>query len=280
MMDEEKYIGILMKKKEVTEGVHIYFPDHIIEGHLIEDTMDDPGLFEELYNLKNFLLMNDVNSAFSDEDVVGFIIKEKDLLEQEEGLSLEEAKQEYFDNAREYTVVGFYIYDQGKIEFLKLGISDLFSYINELGIKTSNPFNFISSDKLYKILLDANEGIDSLVMEEDKHLGINDENDIEVAIPFQDINRLLELDPEKIKDDLEKMVESYNQIMNISDTNNLEESKNVSKEEILDGLENAYKYILSVNDIKEIKNIIQQLVSMYTDFVVSLDSYIDSEKGA
>lgn len=277
-MDENKYIGILMNKKEVTEGVHIYFPDHIIEGHLIEDEIDGIGLFEELYNLKNFLLMNDVNGAFSDEDVVGFIIKEKDLLEQEEGLSLEEAKQEYFDNASEYTLVGFYIYEQEKIEFLKLGISDLFSYISELGLKNCNPFDFISSDKLYKILLDANEGIDSLVMEEEQHLGINEENDIEVAIPFEDIHRLLELNPEEIKDDLEKMVESYNQIMSISNNSSKEESKDISKKDVLHNLDDAYNYILSINDIKDIKNVIRQLVSMYIDFVVSLDSYIDNEK--
>ncbi|MDO5003217.1 MAG: hypothetical protein Q4E39_03190 [bacterium] len=75
-MNNEEYIAILMRKKSITNGVGIYFPDHIMEGTIENDEYD---FFVDDYGNEH-LLMTDGSTAFSDEDVVGFPILQKDLL--------------------------------------------------------------------------------------------------------------------------------------------------------------------------------------------------------
>lgn len=276
-MNNEKYIGIIMNKKEVTEGVYIYFPDHITDGYLVNEDEDSISLFEDTYSGIDYLQYNDPNGAFSSENVVAYLIKESVLLEQEEGLSLSEAKQEYFDDAKEYTLVGFYIYNQEKIEFLKLGISEVYNAIKEFDLNTTNPFEFISGEKLYNLLLDINEEIGTISLE-NKNADAFMDDDIEelsaVAIPVEDLDRLLELDANEIKQDLIKMRKTFDIAVGIVDDNEVVNSK----DNIIKKIESTYKAILDIEEETEMKKLLQGLVDMYTDLVLSIDNGVYDDK--
>lgn len=279
-MDEERYIGIVMTKKEVTVGVQIYFPDHITDGYLVGDEDETDKLFEDMYSGTHYLQYNDPNGAFSVEDVVGFIIKEKDLLKQDEGLSLSEAKQEYFDNSKELTLVGFYLYRQEKIEFLKLGINDLFSYLNNLELNNQSPFEFASSEKIYELLLNSNEELGTLVLENHEEYLDDDSEESMISIPVKDIDEMLKLNSNEIKQTLQEMKKSYDRIMSFAE--NYEDSNNnsmySSKEKVIKKLDHVYDYILDIDDINKIKTTINSVIDMYTELVVSLDDDIKDEE--
>lgn len=285
MSDNEKYIGIIMKKEQVTGGVHIYFPYHITDGYLIGDDEDDTErLFEDMYSGEQYLQYNDVNGSFSNENVIGYLIKEKDLLKEYEDLSLSEAKQEYFDDSKELTLIGFYIYSQEKIEFLKLGISDLFSYINALKLSNQNPFEFISSEKLYELLLNHNEGIGTLSITDElesstANSNVNDEESM-ISIPIKDFEEILKMSSNEIKQTLSEMKQSYDKIMSFASSfdEDINDNTDYTKEDILKRIDNAYDYILNVKEISKMRGLISGLIDMYTDLVISLDDVIDDEK--
>ena len=285
MSDNEKYIGIIMKKEQVTEGVHIYFPYHITDGYLIGDDEDDTErLFEDMYSGEQYLQYNDVNGSFSNENVIGYLIKEKDLLKEYEDLSLSEAKQEYFDDSKEFTLIGFYIYSQEKIEFLKLGISDLFYYLNALKLSNQNPFEFISSEKLYELLLNHNEGIGTLSITDElesstANSNVNDEESM-ISIPIKDFEEILKMSSNEIKQTLSEMKKSYDKIMSFASSfdENINDNTDYTKEDILKRIDNAYDYILNVKEISKMRGLISGLIDMYTDLVISLDDVIDDEK--
>ncbi len=276
-MDKERYVGIIMTKEEATEGVYFYFPKRIVEGYLLDET-DEYSLFNEIFTGKDFLLYNDPHGGFSGEEVVGFIIKKRDLLEQDEGLSEEETKQEYFDNSKELTIVGFYLYEQEKIAFLKLGVSELYEYIKNIGLNMTNPFEFISSEKLYNMLLDANEGIGKLTLNDSENNNIEEENLEFIGLTLNDIDRLLQMDSEEIKEDLMNMKNAYNILSTSTDTTANKSSKTYSKEEVLKSADKAYENLLSKNNIGEVKMLISGLIDMYTELIVSIDDLdVESE---
>ncbi len=277
-MDEERYIGIIMTKKEVTEGVHIYFPDHITDGYLIGEEGEKEVLFEDMYSWEQYYLFNNPNSAFDTENVAGFVIKEKDLIEQNEGLSLSEAKQEYFDNSKELTLVGFYIYSQEKIEFLKLGIGDLFNYFNNLKLNNESPIKFASSEKLYELLLGSNDDLEGLKLEDGINSSVDSEEETQmISIPIKDMEQLLKMNSTEIKKTLQEMKKSYDKIMKYTDSFINNQDIIDSKEKALQKLDNVYKHILDMNDINSIKLVINEIIDMYTELVVSLDDDIQDE---
>ena len=277
-MDEERYIGIIMTKKEVTEGVHIYFPDHITDGYLIGEEGEKEVLFEDMYSWEQYYLFNNPNSAFDTENVAGFVIKEKDLIEQNEGLSLSEAKQEYFDNSKELTLVGFYIYSQEKIEFLKLGIGDLFNYFNNLKLNNESPIKFASSEKLYELLLGSNDDLEGLKLEDGINSSVDSEEETQmISIPIKDMEQLLKMNSTEIKKTLQEMKKSYDKIMKYTDSFINNQDVIDSKEKALQKLDNVYKHILDMNDINSIKLVINEIIDMYTELVVSLDDDIQDE---
>lgn len=127
---EEKYYGVLMQKIQIFENAVIYIPERVISGLISEAFGEDYNskvFIEEGYG-KEYLLMDDIQSILPPNDeVIGFPITEKELLNQSDGLSLEQAKIEYFDRISETTKIGFYIPEQfeDKLIFLDLELESL-----------------------------------------------------------------------------------------------------------------------------------------------------------
>lgn len=254
-MNNEEYIAILMKKKSITNGVGIYFPDHIVEGTIENDEYD---FFVDDYGNEH-LLMTDGSTAFSDEDVVGFPILQKDLLRKYEGLSKSEALIEYFDDVNETTTISFYHYDTGKNIFLNFNFSKLLDYINENKLdESSNEFS-LSLENIIKILFDCYTNV------ENSNESISDAKEIIEAIAIEPsyLKELLKLSDSEFKS---KISQIYNIYENASET------REINNQKVIDKIDEVYNEILKIDNIKLLNRLSSNLEDMYLELVLSLDS--------
>lgn len=254
-MNNEEYIAILMKKKSITNGVGIYFPDHIVEG-TIEN--GEYAFFVDNYG-REYLLMTDGSTAFSDEDVVGFPILQKDLLRKYEGLSKSEALIEYFDDVNETTTISFYHYDTGKNIFLNFNFSKLLDYINENKLdESSNEFS-LSLENIIKILFDCYTNV------ENSNESISDAKEIIEAIAIEPsyLKELLKLSDSEFKS---KISQIYNIYENASET------REINNQKVIDKIDEVYNEILKIDNIKLLNRLSSNLEDMYLELVLSLDS--------
>lgn len=258
-MNGEEYIAVLMRKKSITNGVGIYFPDHIIEGTIEKDEYD---FFVDNYGNEH-LLMTDGTTAFSDEDVVGFLILQKDLLKKYEGLSKNEALIEYFDDVSEMTHISFYHYDTGKNIFLDFNFSKLFDYINENKlVESSNEFSFdlfLNFSGIIESLFDRYINI------ENSNKNISDDKKMTEAITIEPsyLKELLKLSDSEFKSKI-------NQIYNIYE--NATETKELNNQKVIEKIDKVYNEILKIDDIKLLNRLSSNLEEMYLELVLSLDS--------
>lgn len=100
----EKYYGILMNTKIIGELMAVYIPSYILEGDL--EKFEDKYLFiDNMYN--SYVLTTSNESMSSDlEKSVGCIITESDLLKKYKGMTVGEAKKQYFDDMCEFVWIG------------------------------------------------------------------------------------------------------------------------------------------------------------------------------
>lgn len=100
----EKYYGILMNTKIIGELMAVYIPSYILEGNL--EKFEDKYLFiDHMYN--SYVLTTSNESMSSDlEKSVGCIITESDLLKKYKGMTVDEAKKQYFDDMCEFVWIG------------------------------------------------------------------------------------------------------------------------------------------------------------------------------
>lgn len=100
----EKYYGILMNTKIIGELMAVYIPSYILEGNL--EKFEDKYLFiDHMYN--SYVLTTSNKSMSSDlEKSVGCIITESDLLKKYKGMTVDEAKKQYFDDMCEFVWIG------------------------------------------------------------------------------------------------------------------------------------------------------------------------------
>lgn len=254
-MNNEEYIAILMRKKSITNGVGIYFPDHIIEGTIENDEYD---FFVDDYGNEH-LLMTDGSTAFSDEDVVGFPILQKDLLRKYEGLSKSEALIEYFDDVNETTTISFYHYDTGKNIFFNFNFSKLLDYINENKLdESSNEFS-LSLENIIKILFDCYTNV------ENSNESISDAKEIIEAIAIEPsyLKELLKLSDSEFKSKISQIYSIYE---------NASETREINNQKVIEKIDEVYNEILKIDNIKLLNRLSSNLEEMYLELVLSLDS--------
>lgn len=100
----EKYYGILMNTKIIGELMAVYIPSYILEGDL-EKFEDKYSFIDNMYN--SYVLTTSNESMSSDlEKSVGCIITESDLLKKYKGMTVDEAKKQYFDDMCEFVWIG------------------------------------------------------------------------------------------------------------------------------------------------------------------------------
>lgn len=230
MNEKETYYGILMNRIIIDCDLYLYKPISIIEGFL--DNYIDYQCFSD--NLGNsYNLSSDTNSLSNDEELsVNYIIKEEDLLNMYPENCLIEALNLYYESLCNKINIGFYLSNEDKMLFLQYDVlNDISSKSEEIKITE----NFLN--KLEEI--DCDEAI---VIELDKFkslLQINEYNELHNELQ-----------------NIYSQIEIINEYFHI-DLNN----------EHLQLLDKVYNYILSINDIEQMKTIINKLLDNYNSLL-------------
>lgn len=255
-----KYISILMKKKNIEEGISIFFPDHIISGTVEVDDEDNITYFIDNFG-NEYTFMNDGFSAFSNDDVVGYCIAESELLKEYDGLTREEALVEYFDDMTETTPISFYHYPSGKLVFLDFNFNDVSQYINEIEPDEKSKTVILDFKRVVKQLFNNEPPLESESQRETE----NSEEIEAISIEISVFKNLLTLNDKALKSKMNELYDTYEKI---------QKQDTVEKEnEILKRIDNVYDKVLSLNNIDELNKICSGLEEIYMELVFSLDEH-------
>lgn len=256
---EEKLYGILMNRYNINDFIYLLKPQYLIELREVNEN-------NELYYVdmidKKYLSMHDPNSILTEDNTVGYVIKESELLKNYPTFTLEEAKKNYFEGMNYYTHIGYFIENQNQIAVL---MNDYISILNNL--------NELSINDILNLPQQDEEQYDD---EETEFIGNN--------------NALQET---RITLDLEKFMDIYNSTSYEEMKAKLEEIKNaldslsVPKSEfeiqksqfleeltgnhIIDLFNSAYETLLSIDDIELMKKSIKEIQDVYTELTLKLD---------
>lgn len=245
----ETYYGILMIKNIIDDCIYHFYPQTIIKGTLLEEDIfkDDAGNdYMTVFN--GDLVDNDIR------DAIGFYISEENLLNKYYDLSIDEAKERYFDEIRSINYFGFYLYSIGKIAIVPLNLQEKLTSFNET-VSVNELIQHISIDSI-------NQG------ESASYENINtEENEDVINIDEEVLNNLLKIDNlEDLKNELKTM-------------KNLVRKPNFkNKKDIYNYLKSGYDDMLKMNDINLLKKTIKEIKEFYIEFLVSLDEYKENNK--
>ena len=210
------------------------------------------------------------------ETTVGYIISETQLKEKYPGLTIEEAKSEYFDEIRNVTHVGFYLINEDKIALVNYNLGDMCSILNSMEFEPNASQVQIPIEKF-------ENPADNLLLSEDGSI-----TNI-VALPFSEFEQLLKID------NYDELISVLNKIFNavkeaqgiLIDANDLhlQENKNENilevEQELLTGnfkgshivssFEISYKGVTENNSLKSINQILSALIDSFTNLALILD---------
>lgn len=247
-MDSIKQVAVLMKKKNIVDGISIYFPDHIISGFIDEEDNEDEKikLFTDDYN-HEYLLVDEPTGAFSNDDVVWYNIPESTLLKKYEGLSREEALVEYFNSINKILIVGLYDCVNRKVLLFDLDFDKLYTYIND-------------QPTPYETLLDKKTLISKLF-----DIDMNDEFVGNQSKIYKKQQTTEYVEDASIKATLENVNSVYEKILKIDDIDKLKKICADLEEmymNIAENLDSNYKF--STNKVKdEIENFVYKTIDIY-----------------
>ncbi len=185
---EKKSYGVLMERYKLGDNMCIYHPLYLISGR---DTGED---FED--DMKSFYSYSTNSEDFvlrENELSVAYIISEDELIKSCEGVSLEEAKSNYFSEINESIHVGYYLDVEDKVVMKAYNIEELFCKLfgdaqqsvsrNEDGAISSLRTNRSKTEEIdTTTTLDVEELIPITVSEFKKVLDIREEDRLRAVL--------------------------------------------------------------------------------------------------
>lgn len=249
-----RYVSVLMKKKNIGEGISLFLPDHIITGTIDEDATE---YFIDSFG-NEYLFMNDVYGAFSNEDVVGYCILESELLKKYEGLSKDEALAEYFDDIKETTPIGFYHYEENKLVFFDFNFNNLCNYINESEFDENNNGVLLNPEKLLMSLFN----IEANLKNNYENISNSQETMEAIALEPAFLKELLNLSDQELKNRMTQIYNFYEENKDLRERDN---------QEIINRIDKVYNNILKIDDINTLNKVSSSLEEMYLELVLSID---------
>jgi len=261
--EKETYYAVLMNRIVLDYGVYLYKPISTVEG-IIEDYIDYKCFADNLGNSYN--LSSDPSSLSCDDDLsVSYAIKEDDLLAKYPDVCLAEAVGNYYEEVMNKIHIGIYLKSKDEILFM---VYDIMSILASLENGTLQPLNVFSNQQNIELdkeeldkILEATNGDSAIVIALENYkelLQIKDYNELHAQLQFiydqvMETNKYLGLD-----------VESCELIK-------------YDEKAIFDLFDKSYTYILSINDVDEIKCTIQKVLDMYFELLNS-EEYKDNLK--
>lgn len=253
-MDEGKYIGFLMKKQPICEGVIMFYPDHIVYGDLVVNGTQ--RFFLDEYD-ESYFLMEEPESAFTDHDVVGYLIEKDKLLAKYQTQNIREAKTKYSNDIKSTTDIGFYHHKNDEIIILNLDFQSLLNYFNTQELTDSSNSN-LSASKLASLLFNRMQLNKSSKSDENSKENLSTKKIF--MIDLESLKKLISLSDKDLKTEM-------NNIYNVCDKKDLD----LKNKEIVEKIEKSYASLLKIDDIDKLKNLAASCEDLYLELVCSID---------
>lgn len=232
----EKYIGIVMNRKLLDYGIYLFKPECLIEG-TIEYDEDDYCIFTDTNGLEYLTMSEGETTTIDEETVVGYTIKEENLLKKFHTRNLKEAKNAYYEYICEQAHIGFYVADKELIAVTQLDLRTMADKVNGAEMEGN----------IIKIDMDS----DHSEIEEVEY----------VSIEKSEYEKIMNIDNlEELK---EKLNNIYNQVMQYE--------QEIDGEYIRNLFNNSYDSLFELEDINEMKYILKTLEDFFTEKIVELD---------
>jgi len=256
------YVAIKYEKINLWDDMYIFKPISVIKGTYDKETF----LIETEY--KDVCVP--INGSMKDEDsYFGEATTEEDLLLEYEGLTYEEALQDYFDECCNNFTLGYFDYTSGRINVLNIPFSTVQKhfinsqdhfYIDQDTVKLSCSLDFINALRYVDNIEDVHKILDAILGEGDFVVnelnkinsssrlecnGDNNENEYEVELEKKDIYNFFNED------------ESSNQ--KITAENSLLLNREESKEMTLKELRKEVKDVIKGQD-KAVDDVTRTLI--------------------
>lgn len=257
---EKKSYGVLMERHMINECICIYHPVYLIQGRDTKEGFEDT--MKDLY-----VYSTDAEDFYAHETglSVAYIISEEELLKENEGVSLEEAKMAYFSNISQSVHVGYYMGIENKVILESYGVEDLFERLKNVDEQTAKKFS-IKSSKSYHLVDNEKDAIQ-----------------IEELIPItvSDFRKMLDIrEDAKLRVVLQRMYEQF-------ENGQLPVTLEMDEKEIYPSLENQEitgkkivsffiaicNKMITANSMEQISTLENNLQAGFMNVVLLLDSH-------
>ena len=256
-MDDIKYYGILMNRISIIPGIYFFKPVCLVEG----TKEDDKDLFIDNTNQVYYIGNSGDSLSHDSTDCVLYIISEEDLLNKYNGIDIRIAKSNYCTEVYSNIHIGYYIEKEDRIELFSYDLDSVFKRLN-----TGESMRDIATDLV-------GEKFDVTVDEKD--FSRFDDEEALLVLGVSDLEKLLEKKNfEDLHSELEKI---YNGIKLLRDTNGIESKVSIPKkfgsgEEIIDLFTDSYDFLLEVENLDTMKELLTSVKNVYNELYLSLDT--------
>jgi ATP-dependent Clp protease ATP-binding subunit ClpX len=256
---EKPYVGIVMHKTIISDGLYLFVPSALIEGDIDCDEDDDTTYFFD--NADEYCLAED---SYADQlelsNCVAYIKSKEDLMK-EYNTNLEEAEKLYYESLLNVTHIGFLNDNTNKI------IIESYDFYRELD--RINGIDDINDDST-KTKNSTGLKIDTLNVDDLDEFEKGLFNTPFIAVDKTSLEDMIKSNNiEEIKDTLKSLyqdLETATKEMNDSTKANETITNNIK-----DTFENRYNTMLNAKSVPEIKKLIKNAEDIYSALLVEMD---------
>lgn len=254
-MEEKTYYGILMNRIFLNSNLYLFKPVSVIKGVLEEN---EAGHFFIDSLGASYYLSSDVNGlSYDDDSSVYYIVTEEELLDKYGDLSIEEAVEYYYDSIYGCITVGLYTELDDKLYITKLDVNNTLSFLQSHG---------------------ENDIFECDALDVEKIEEVNSEGSIVIAMKI--FKNLLEM---KDANELhQKLKDIYDEVLNVNevmfDKKEQLNFKVTNGTGLMETFNNSYSFILNIDNIDEMKDVLQKLYNMYETLYCEMDFKEDSDE--
>lgn len=268
-MEEKTQYGILMNRVLLNANMYIFKPVQIISG--IFDNIGGSQLFIDKMG-STYLLSNNVQALSCDDELSVFhIIDEETLLDKYPEDSIIEALDEYYNDITSTVTIGFLNEEFDKLYMLQYDLKNILEMV-ESGISLDNiPAQKQETEKekqLMHLMIDGEEQTfdtkDTFFITKETFesiLSITD-NDVlrQTLQQIYDMSKGSPVDLQVEDSKLDLVIKSGTDLLKI--------------------FNQSYDFILKINDIEEMKDVISQLIDLYESLYTDFDLREENDKTA
>lgn len=256
---EEKKYGILMNRYNISDFIYLLKPQYLLAVEEINE--NDELYYVDSIGIK-YSSMHDVRSILTEDNTIGYVISESQLLENFPDCTLENAKMNYFEGLNYYIHIGYFLEDKNQIAVLMYDFVSMLNKLDEMDINSIINLQLQDEKQYDKEENNFFDSIDSgeptIVMDYAKFMNIYN------STSYEEMKSKLE----EIKKAIDLSLNVYENEFEIEKSQFLEE---LTGNHIIDLFNSVYETLLSIDEIELMKKSIKQIQDVYTELTLKLD---------